>query len=80
LPDDGCVGGPEIGFGKAGVFTAAGKRITARTVLITRKKDGKEVSNQRTVNSKDGKTRTSYWKDKDEKGEPITWTAVFDRP
>lgn len=48
-------------------------------MLITRKKDGKEVSNQRTVNSKDGKTRTSYWKDKDEKGEPITWTAVFDR-
>ena len=77
-PETGVAQGPVAGFGN-GIVTVTGKRINARTVLVTRKRGGKVVSTQRTFISKDGKTRTSYWKGTNEKGEPRTFITVFDR-
>ena len=59
--------------------TISMKQIDANTFSFETKAGGKSYNSGRIVISKDGKTRTRYWKGKDEKGEPITWTAVFDR-
>src|SRR5262245_5359358 len=59
--------------------TVSLKRIDADTMDSTNKKDGKTVTTIHSVVSKDGKTRTSTWSGKDSKGNPETWTAVFDK-
>ncbi len=59
--------------------TIALKRINASTIETTSKKDGKVVTTVRSVVSKDGKTRTSTWKGKNAKGEPISWIVVYDK-
>jgi hypothetical protein len=55
------------------------KRINDSTIEDSRKKDGKLVWTLRAVVSKDGKTRTLYWKGKNAKGEPRTAVFVFDK-
>ncbi len=59
--------------------TIAFKRIDANTVESTSKKNGEVVTTVRSVVSEDGKTRTSTWKGKNAKGEPETWTVVYDK-
>ena len=59
--------------------TIAMKRINASTIEITNKKNSEVVTTVRGVVSKDGKTRTSTWKGKNSKGEPETWTTVFEK-
>lgn len=65
--------------GAADYDTVSLKRIDADTVDSTNKKDGKTVTTIHSVVSKDGKTRTSTWSGKDSKGNPETWTSVFDK-
>jgi hypothetical protein len=55
------------------------KRINDSTIESSRKKDGKVVWTLRAVISKDGKTRTLYWKGKNAKGEARTAVFVFDK-
>lgn len=65
--------------GSPTIDTVAMKRINASTIETTGKKNGEVVTTVRSVVSGDGKTRTSTWKGKNAKGEPETWTAVFDK-
>jgi hypothetical protein len=78
-PVTGAPQDAEFGFGNASADTVAVKRIDPRTVSVIRKQDGKVVSTQEIVISKDGKERISNWKAKNAKGEPITWMTIFDR-
>src|SRR5262245_48763567 len=59
--------------------TVSVKRIDANTIETTNKKTGQVTSTIRSVVSQDGKTRTSTWTGKDSKGNPETWTAVYDK-
>ena len=65
--------------GNPGLDTMAIKRIGDRTFEFTGKKAGKVVATQKSVISEDGKTLTNINNSKDEKGEPRSYTAVFDR-
>ena len=69
----------EFGFGNASTDTVAVKRIDARTISVIRKQEGKVVSTQKIIISKDGKTRISYWKAENAKKEPIAWMTIFER-
>jgi hypothetical protein len=78
-PVTGAPQDAEFGFGNASADTVAVERIDARTVSVIRKQEGKVVSTQKIVISKDGKARISDWKAKNAKGEPIAWMTIFDR-
>lgn len=65
--------------GAAGTDTVSLKRIDADTIETTNKRKGEVITTVRSVVSKDGKTRTSTWSGKDSKGNPETWTVVFDK-
>src|SRR5215470_4970074 len=55
------------------------KRIDANTLEVTMKKDGKALVTVTSVVSKDGKTRTSTFKGKDEAGKDVHNVAVYDK-
>ncbi|MEK7404344.1 MAG: hypothetical protein AAB225_04480 [Acidobacteriota bacterium] len=59
--------------------TVVGKRINARTMEWTVKKEGKVAVTGKSVISRDGKTLTAVWNGTDEKGQPQSWTAVSER-
>lgn len=65
--------------GSSAADTVVLRQIDARTIETVRKKDGKVVTKNTTVISEDGKTRTNTFYGKNERGEPITWIAVFDK-
>ncbi|HVZ59149.1 MAG TPA: hypothetical protein VG892_00035 [Terriglobales bacterium] len=69
----------EFGFGDPMKDTVSAKKLDRRTFLVTRKQSDMPVSTQKIVLSADGRSRTSYWKSKNEKGEPIDWVSVFDK-
>ena len=55
------------------------KRFDPHTIETIRKKNGEVVTRNTTYISDDGKTRTNVFYGKNPQGEPITWTAVFDK-
>ena len=55
------------------------KRINASTFETTNKKDGELIQTIRSVVSKDGKTRTTYWNGRDAKGTDISWVMVYEK-
>ena len=59
--------------------TVALKRLDDHTVEATLKKAGTPVMTVRTTISADGKTRTSLFTGKNEKGEDVNNTVVSDR-
>ena len=59
--------------------TLVGKRINARAIEWTAKKEGKVVVTLKGVISRDGKTLTTVWNGTDEKGQPQSWTTVSER-
>jgi hypothetical protein len=65
--------------GSAAVDSISARRIDANTIETTRKKNGVVVTSNTSSISKDGKTRTNIFHGKNAKGEPRTWTAIFDR-
>jgi hypothetical protein len=65
--------------GTDGADTVSLKHVDADTMETTNKKNGQVITQVRSVVSKDSKTRTSTWSGKDSKGNPETWTVVFDR-
>jgi hypothetical protein len=62
-----------------GSNTVSLKRVDDNTMESTNKKNGQVTTTIRSVVSADGKTRTSTWSGKDSKGNPETWTSVFDK-
>ena len=62
-----------------GSDTVSVKQPDPNTVDVTNKKNGQVTTTVQSVVSKDGKTRTSTWHGKDSKGNPETWTSVFDK-
>lgn len=65
--------------GSPAVDSVSARRIDANTIETTRKKNGVVVTTNTSAISKDGKTRTNIFHGKNAKGEPRTWTAIFDR-
>jgi hypothetical protein len=65
--------------GTPGADAVVLRRFDARTIETTRKKNGQVVTTNITFISDDGKTRTNVFQGKNAQGQPITWTAVFDR-
>jgi hypothetical protein len=59
--------------------TVALKRIDANTVESTMKKAGTPVMTVRVTVSSDGKTRTAVFTGKNEKGENVNNTVVYDK-
>jgi hypothetical protein len=55
------------------------KRINASTFETTNKKEGKLIQTIRSVISKDGKTRTTFWNGHDASGRDISWTMVYEK-
>lgn len=68
---------PETGNGMADFNKF--QRVNDRTYSVTDVKDGKEVIHITITISEDGKTRTSVSKMRNEKGEEVTNTGVWDR-
>ena len=65
--------------GDPDVDTVALKRIDANTWAEVLKKSGKEISRGQNAISKDGKTMTRTYTDKNAKGEKVTNTIVYER-
>ena len=59
--------------------TRSVKKISARTLLLTIKKDGKVTNSGRIVVSADGKSRTVTTTGTNSKGKKVSGTAVFDK-
>ena len=59
--------------------TRSVKKISARTLLLTIKKDGKVTISGRIVVSADGKSRTVTTTGTNSKGKKVSGTAVFDK-
>jgi hypothetical protein len=55
------------------------KRLDSSTFETTNKKDGKEIMTIKSVVSKDGKTRTTYWNGHNANGADISWIMVYER-
>jgi hypothetical protein len=55
------------------------KQVDPQHIESTVKKDGKVVTTNKTVISKDGKTLTSVWQGTDASGKPQTWTTVLEK-
>jgi len=66
-------------MGVAYADTVALKRIDANTVETTMKKAGTPVMTVRATVSPDGKTRTALFTGKNENGEDVNNTAVYDK-
>ena len=62
-----------------GSTTVSVKQTDPNTIDITNKTSGQVTTTVHSVVSKDGKTRTSTWSGKDSKGNPETWTSVYDK-
>ena len=58
---------------------ATGKRVDSYTYVGARKKGGQEVGSMRSVISKDGKTMTMAQKGKNEQGEGVSRTMVYEK-
>jgi len=65
--------------GTPGANTVVLRRFDPHTIETTRKKNGQLVTTNITYISDDGKTRTNVFQGKNAQGQPITWTAVFDK-
>jgi hypothetical protein len=65
--------------GSPAADTVVLRRLDPRTIETIRKKNGQVVTTNMTFISEDGKTRTNVFQGKNAQGEPITWTAVFDK-
>lgn len=65
--------------GSPAVDAVAVTRIDGYTIETVRKKNGAVITTNTTVISKDGKTRTNTFHGKNAKGEPRTWTVIFDK-
>jgi hypothetical protein len=63
----------------SGADTVAITRVDANTYTSILKKAGKTVRTTRTVVSKDGKVLTITGKGMNTQGQPISYTAVFDK-
>jgi hypothetical protein len=59
--------------------TRAYRRVNARTLALTNKKDGKVTVTGRIVVSPNGRSRTVTTTGKDAKGRRVTNTAVYDK-
>jgi len=59
--------------------TVSVQRVDASTVQSNLKKDGQVVMTVTTAVSKDGKTRTSTFKGKDEQGHDVNNVVVYDK-
>lgn len=59
--------------------TAALKKINDHTIEIVNKKDGKVTTTNRTVFSKDGKTRSATTTGTNAKGEKVNNTVVYEK-
>ena len=59
--------------------TRSYKKVNARTLALTNKKDGKAVITGKIVVSADGKTRTVTISGTDAKGKKITSSAVYEK-
>jgi len=68
---------PEVG--NPNVDTVSLKKINAHTMQTTNRKGDKVVTTIRSVISTDGNTRTSTLTAKNEAGQSVSWTAVFDK-
>jgi hypothetical protein len=65
--------------GSPAVDAVAVRKISASTIETIRKKNGVIVTTNTSAISKDGKIRTNTFHGKNAKGEPRTWTAIFDK-
>ena len=70
---------PISGTGPNGADTAAVTRVDANTVTVIVKKAGKTLDTVRTVVSKDGKVTTITGKGMNAQGQPIGFTAVYEK-
>lgn len=55
------------------------ERVDSHTIKGIAKKDGKVVSHETVILSKDGRTMTGTYTARDPSGKPVTATAVFER-
>jgi hypothetical protein len=76
--DDGK-GVPFSGDGPFGADTIATIRVDANTTKATLKKGGKTLVTTKVVTSTDGKVTTITGKGMNVQGQPISYTAVFDK-
>ena len=65
--------------GNPNVDSISLKKINDHTIETSTKKDGKPLTTNRSVVSKDGKTRTSTYTGKNAKGEEVNNTVVYNR-
>jgi hypothetical protein len=65
--------------GNPNVDSISLKKINDHAIETSTKKDGKPLTTNRSVVSKDGKTRTSMYTGKNAKGEAVNNTVVYDR-
>lgn len=65
--------------GDASADTRAYKKVDARTLDFTGKKNGKVTMTVKMVVSADGKSRTATVQGRSPKGEPLVETLVFDK-
>ena len=70
---------PISGSAPLGADTIATKRVDAYTITAVVKKAGKEVRTVVNAVSKDGKVTTQTAKGTSEQGQPIGYTAVWDK-
>ena len=70
---------PISGTAPLGADTIATKRVDAYTITAVIKKAGKEVRTVVNAVSKDGKVTTQTAKGTNEQGQPISYTAVWDK-
>jgi len=68
---------PMLGLPSSDTITI--KKINASTFDTTNKKEGKLIQTIRSVVSKDGRTRTTYWNGKDAEGKDISWVMVYEK-
>lgn len=65
--------------GDASADTRSYKKVNARTMDLTNKKDGKVTATGRIVIAADGKSRTVTVSGTDPKGNKVHYTAVYDK-
>ena len=66
-------------IGSPAVDAVSVKKIDDSTIETIRKKNSVVVTTNTSVISKNGKTRTNTFQGKNAKGEPRTWTVVFEK-
>jgi hypothetical protein len=70
---------PISGTGPNGADTVAVTRVDTNTVTVIAKKAGKTLDTVRTVVSKDGKVTTITGRGMNAQGQPISFTAVYEK-